>query len=101
LEYNGKNAAPQKIFLVLLAIILKTPPTFTESKEQAATGSFRCKSHQFIDKEAIAIYLYCILLRIMVMEATMMHGPARQDMPAGGISGIHAVHRQITGQSNA
>lgn len=43
-------------------------------KELLATENFRGKSDLFIDQEVMAIYLYCLLTRIMMMEAALRHG---------------------------
>jgi hypothetical protein len=42
-------------------------------KELLEAENFRGKSRQFIDQEVMAIYLYCLLVRIMMMEAAMKH----------------------------
>jgi hypothetical protein len=43
-------------------------------KELLEAENFRGKSRQFIDQEIMAIYLYCLLVRIMMMEAAVQHG---------------------------
>ena len=42
-------------------------------KELLEAENFRGKSRQFIDQEVMAIYLYCLLVRIMMMEAAVKH----------------------------
>lgn len=48
-------------------------------KELLEAENFRGKSRQFIDQEVMAIYLYCLLVRIMMMEAAVKH-----DIPSAG-----------------
>ena len=43
-------------------------------KELLEAENFRGKSCQFIDQEIMAIYLYCLLVRIMMMETAVKHG---------------------------
>lgn len=43
-------------------------------KELLEAENFRGKSCSFIDQEVMAIYLYCLLVRIMMMEAALQHG---------------------------
>lgn len=42
-------------------------------KELLEAENFRGKSRQLIDQEVMAIYLYCLLVRIMMMEAAVKH----------------------------
>ena len=42
-------------------------------KELLEAENFRGKNCQFIDQEVMAIYLYCLLVRIMMMEAAAKH----------------------------
>ena len=42
-------------------------------KELLEAENFRGKSCQFINQEVLAIYLYCLLVRIMMMEAAAKH----------------------------
>lgn len=49
-------------------------------KELLEAENFRGKSRQFIDQEVMAIHLYCLLARIMMMEAATKH-----DIPLSGI----------------
>jgi len=43
-------------------------------KELLEAENFRGKSCSFIDQEVMAIYLYCLLVRIMIMDAALQHG---------------------------
>ena len=49
-------------------------------KELLETENLRGKSRQFIDQEVMAMYLYCLLVRIMMMEAA-----TKDDIPLSGI----------------
>ncbi len=49
-------------------------------KELLEAENFRGKSRQFIDQEVMAVYLYCLLARIMMMEAA-----TKYDIPLSGI----------------
>jgi hypothetical protein len=49
-------------------------------KELLEAENFRGKSCQFIDQEVMGIYLYCLLVRIMMMEAA-----AKYDIPLSEI----------------
>jgi hypothetical protein len=42
-------------------------------KELLEAENFRGKSCQFIDQEVMAIYLYCLLVRIMMMETALLY----------------------------
>lgn len=42
-------------------------------KELMEAENFRGKSRQFIDQEVMAMYLYCLLVRIMMVEAAVKH----------------------------
>jgi len=43
-------------------------------KELLEAENFRGKSCPFIDQEVMAIYLYCLLVRIMMMETALQYG---------------------------
>lgn len=77
---TGKTTYPVGTLRELYHLRWEEEEFYKLIKELLEAENFRGKSRQFIDQEVMAVYLYCLLVRIMMMEAAMKH-----DIPLSGI----------------
>ena len=77
---TDRTAYPVRVLRELYHLRWEEEEFYKLIKELLEAENFRGKSRQFIDQEVMAIYLYCLLVRIMMMEAAVKH-----DIPLSGI----------------
>ena len=70
---TDKTACPVSTLRELYHLRWEEEEFYKLIKELLEAENFRGKSRQFIDQEVMAIYLYCLLVRIMMMEAATKH----------------------------
>jgi IS4 transposase len=70
---TGKTAYPVGTLREFYHLRWEVEEIYELVKELLEAENFRRKSRQFIDQEVMAMYLYCLLVRIMMMEAAVKH----------------------------
>jgi len=70
---TDRAAYPVRVLRELYHLRWEEEEFYKLIKELLEAENFRGKSRQFIDQEVMAIYLYCLLVRIMMMEAAVKH----------------------------